>query len=443
MVHRGILTGLVVLALGTGGIAAKVKWQQQRAIQEAEALATQAAEQETLHDLDSLTKASDSLKAAISRLEQAPKFPGQSELKALPPLRSRLAAVEQKLQPEQKAQEFFDAAQKHAMSAAVLVQNPPHPLQVWLEAEQKWLAAIAALKQIPPTTTKFTAAQIKLKGYENNLAVVRQYVARSQQAVSLNQKAMKQIEAKDYPGAIATLNQAIKLNPAFTEAILHRGLAYSYTNSYQSAMANYNSAIKLNPTSADAYYFRGAAHQKMGNYQQALFDYNQVINLDANRASAYLDRGLIYYELNQREKVLNDFDQAAKLLEKNDPVTYLIVSKKAEEIRQSLPAIQAFTTGAPPQKSAETTAENAANTDNYAPEQNHQNNNEQEDNNEQEEEDDDDDDDHRERRKTRHIRTNPMIIYHTETETKTATKNPPTKITRPRRSRVRRSRSRR
>lgn len=67
MVHRGILTGLVVLALGTGGIAAKVKWQQQRAIQEAEALATQAAEQETLHDLDSLTKAGDSLKAAINR----------------------------------------------------------------------------------------------------------------------------------------------------------------------------------------------------------------------------------------------------------------------------------------------------------------------------------------------------------------------------------------
>ncbi len=426
MVHRGILAGLVAIAFGTGGIAIGVELQQREAIEEAEALATQAEKLETLSDLNSLTTASDSLKAAINRLEQAQKFPGQSELNALPPLRSRLAGVEQKREPEQNAQDLFDAAQKHAMSAAILVQNPPHPLQVWLAAEQKWLEAIAALKQISPATAKFTEAQTKLKGYENNLAVVRQYVARSQQAVTLNQKAMKQIETKDYPGAIATLNQAIKLNPAFLEAILHRGLAYSYANSHQSAMANYNSAIRINPTSADAYYFRGAAHMKMGNYQQALVDYNQVINLDSNRAIAYLDRGLIYDELDKRENALADFDQAAKLLENSDPVTHLMVSKKAQEIRQSLPDSQLSQAVVNNQPSEEIISEDI---DNYA-----------------EEEYDNDDDDDSDRRKARRIRPNlPIIIYHTETktETKTETNNPPAKITRPRSSVVRRSRSKR
>jgi tetratricopeptide (TPR) repeat protein len=423
MVHRGVLVGLVAIAFGTGGIAAGVELQQREAIAAAEILATQAEKLETLSDLNSLTTAADSLKAAINRLEQAPKFPGQSELNALPPLRSRLATVEQKREPEQKAQEFFDTAQKHAMSAAVLVQNPPHPLQVWLAAEQKWLEAIAALKQISPSSAKFTEAQTKLKGYENNLAVVRQYVARSQQAVTLNQKAMKQIETGDHPGAIATLNQAIKLNPAFLEAILHRGLAYSYTNSHQSAMANYNMAIQLNPTSADAYYFRGAANQKMGNYQPALFDYNQVINLDANRAIAYLDRGLIYDELDQPEKALTDFDQAAKLLENNDPVTHLMVSKKAQEIRQSLPESQLSQAVVNSQTSEEIISED---TENYA----------------EDEYDDDDDDD---RRKKLRIPPNPIIIYHTETktETKTETNKPPAKINRPRSSVVRTSRSKR
>ncbi len=427
MVHRGVLAAVVAIAFGTGGIAIGVELQQRKAIEEAEALATQAEELETLSDLNSLTTASDSLKAAINRLEQAPKFPGQSELNPLPPLRSRLAAVEQKREPEQKAQDLFDTAQKHAMSAAVLVQNPPHPLQVWLAAEQKWLEAIAELKQISPATAKFTEAQTKLKGYENNLAVVRQYVARSQQAVTLNQKAMKQIEAKDYPGAIATLNQAIKLNPAFLEAILHRGLAYSYANSHQSAMANYNSAIQLNPSSADAYYFRGAGHMKMGNYQQALVDYNQVINLDSNRAIAYLDRGLIYDELDQPAKALADFDQAAKLLENSDPVTHLMVSKKAQEIRQSLPESQLSQLATTNPPSEEIISENI---ENYA----------------EDEYDDDDDDDDSHRRKTRRIRPNlPMIIYHTETktETKTETNNPPAKITRPRSSVVRRSRRKR
>ena len=427
MVHRGVLAAVVAIAFGTGGIAIGVELQQRKAIEEAEALATQAEELETLSDLNSLTTASDSLKAAINRLEQAPKFPGQSELNPLPPLRSRLAAVEQKREPEQKAQDLFDTAQKHAMSAAVLVQNPPHPLQVWLAAEQKWLEAIAELKQISPATAKFTEAQTKLKGYENNLAVVRQYVARSQQAVTLNQKAMKQIEAKDYPGAIAILNQAIKLNPAFLEAILHRGLAYSYANSHQSAMANYNSAIQLNPSSADAYYFRGAGHMKMGNYQQALVDYNQVINLDSNRAIAYLDRGLIYDELNQPANALADFDQAAKLLENSDPVTHLMVSKKAQEIRQSLPDSQLSQLATTNPPSEEIISENI---ENYA----------------EDEYDDDDDDDDSHRRKIRRIRPNlPIIIYHTETktETKTETNNPPAKITRPRSSVVRRSRGKR
>jgi tetratricopeptide (TPR) repeat protein len=188
-------------------------------------------------------------------------------------------------------------------------------------------------------------------------------------------------------------------------------------------MANYNSAIRINPTSADAYYFRGAANQKMGNYQQALADYNQVINLDANRAIAYLDRGLIYDELDQRANALADFDQAAKLLENSDPVTHLMVSKKAQEIRQSLPDSQLSQAVVNNQPSEEIISEEM---DNYA-----------------EEEYDNDDDD---RRKARRIRPNlPIIIYHTETktETKTETNNPPAKITRPRKSVGQRSRRKR
>ena len=193
-------------------------------------------------------------------------------------------------------------------------------------------------------------------------------------------------------------------------------------------MANYNSAIRINPTSADAYYFRGAAHMKMGNYQQALVDYNQVINLDSNRAIAYLDRGLIYDELDKRENALADFDQAAKLLENSDPVTHLMVSKKAQEIRQSLPDSQLSQAVVNNQPSEEIISEDI---DNYA---------------EEEYDDDDDDDDDSDRRKARRIRPNlPIIIYHTETktETKTETNNPPAKITRPRSSVVRRSRSKR
>lgn len=67
MVHRGVWADLVAIAFGTGGIAVGVELPQRKGIEEAEALATQAEKLETLSDLNSLTTASDSLKAAINR----------------------------------------------------------------------------------------------------------------------------------------------------------------------------------------------------------------------------------------------------------------------------------------------------------------------------------------------------------------------------------------
>ena len=223
------------------------------------------------------------------------------------------------------------------MSASVLVQNSPHPLSVWLQAEQKWLEAIAKLKQIPLGTSTFNTAQTKLKTYENNLVAVRKYITRSQEAVELNRSAIEQIKTGDYRGAIATLNQAVTLNPALIEAILNRGFAYSYTNSPQSAMANYNSAIRLDPSSADAYYFRGAEYVKTGNYQAALSDYDQVIKLDPKRAIAYLERGFVYHQIDLPDKAVIDLEQAAKLFQKNnDSDNHLIALDMAQSIRSSM-----------------------------------------------------------------------------------------------------------
>ena len=248
-----------------------------------------------------------------------------------------MSEAEQKQQREKNDRDLFKSAQNHAMSASVLVQNPPHPLEVWLQAEQKWLEAIAQLKQISSETSTFTDAQTKLKTYENNLAVVRQYIARSQQAVDLNHRAIKQIETGDARGAIDTLNQAVTLNPAFIEAILNRGFAYSSTNSPQSAIANYNSAIRLNPASADAYFFRGVEYVNTANYKAALLDYHQVIIIDPDRALAYLERGFVYYQMDNLEKAVVDLEKAAKLFEqRNDSDNQLIALDMAEDIRSSM-----------------------------------------------------------------------------------------------------------
>lgn len=337
MASRTILGLSIAVALAAGGGALWVELRQREAIEEAGALVVAAGTVETLSDYDSLSAASDYLQAAIARLENAPTFPGQSELEELTFLRSQLQAVEQKREPEKKAREQFEDATKWAMSAAELVQNPPHPPKVWEEAERQWQQAIAQLEGIPEDTATFSEAQGKLKGYRENLAVVSRYAARSRQAVELNNRGMEQIKSGDYTGAIATFNQAIELNPALVQAYLNRGFAYAATGSHQSALANYNRAIQVDSSSPDAHYFRGEEHLQLGNYQDALTDYNQAIELDPNRANAYLDRGFIYYELDDPKKAADDFTKAAELLEDGDePATRELALNLARDIRATL-----------------------------------------------------------------------------------------------------------
>lgn len=350
MANRSVLSALIAVAIGAGGMAVWVALQQRGAIEEAGALAAEAGTVESLSDYDSLSRASDALKSAIARLENVPIFPGQSELEELTDLRSQLEIVEQKRAPEKNAREQFEAATQQAISASELVQNPPHPPTVWEEAEKQWQQAIAQLESIPQGTSTFSQAQMKLKGYRENLEVVRQYVARSRQALELNNRGLEQIKAGDYTGAIATLNRAIELNPALLQAYLNRGYAYAATNNHQSALANYNTAIQVNSSSADAYYFRGEEYLQLGNYQDALTDYNKAIELDPKRANAYLDRGFIYYELDNPKNAADDFAKAAELLEDGgEPATRELALNLARDIRATLapPPAESASSSAP------------------------------------------------------------------------------------------------
>lgn len=66
----------------------------------------------------------------------------------------------------------FEAAQKLAIEAAILVQNPPHPLNVWKKAQNKWKQAINLLENIPEGTFIFHKAKEKLSIYETNYTAI-------------------------------------------------------------------------------------------------------------------------------------------------------------------------------------------------------------------------------------------------------------------------------
>ena len=128
--------------------------------------------------------------------------------------------------------------------------------------------------------------------------------------------ANQKYERKDYQGALADYNQAIKLNPDDADAYNNRGLIkHENLPDYQGALADYNQAIKLKSNDATFYNNRGLLnHEKLQDYRGALADYDQAIKLNPNDADTYNNRGLLKHERLQDDRgALADYNQAIKL----------------------------------------------------------------------------------------------------------------------------------
>ena len=120
-------------------------------------------------------------------------------------------------------------------------------------------------------------------------------------------------DRKDYDGAIADYDQAIRLDPKFAIAYNNRGNARKAKGDLDGAIADYDQAIRLNPKYATAYYNRGLARKAKGNLDGAIADYDQAIRLDPKNATAYYNRGLARKAKGNLDGALADFTEGARL----------------------------------------------------------------------------------------------------------------------------------
>ncbi|WP_341531444.1 tetratricopeptide repeat-containing serine protease family protein (plasmid) [Nostoc sp. UHCC 0302] len=132
-------------------------------------------------------------------------------------------------------------------------------------------------------------------------------------ANAYNNRGVVRDELGDKQGAITDLNQAIKINPNFANAYNNRGNTHALLGDKQRAIADYNQAIKINPNLADAYNNRGLARAQLGDKQGAIEDYNQAIKINPNLALAYNNRGAIRFELGDKQAAITDYNQAIKI----------------------------------------------------------------------------------------------------------------------------------
>ncbi len=119
---------------------------------------------------------------------------------------------------------------------------------------------------------------------------------------------------KRYPEAIADFGQAIYLQPEKAkEAYYKRGLAHLKQGQNEQALADLQEAIALDPAFLDALYALANAYFKLKSYEQAIASYSQLIAQDASFGNALYRRGRCYFILKEFANAIKDFREAIAL----------------------------------------------------------------------------------------------------------------------------------
>lgn len=145
-------------------------------------------------------KNSAELKLVLEKLATA-----TVELEKIPLWSGHHRRAQQMLESNQRQAQNLDLMVRgmdKAMSAAIMSQNPPHPVEKWQEMKLLWQQAIALLSIITPDSYVQELRSQKLQEYGANLAAI-------DRRLQLEQEAIEQLEAAKQLASIALARQGI------------------------------------------------------------------------------------------------------------------------------------------------------------------------------------------------------------------------------------------
>ena len=124
----------------------------------------------------------------------------------------------------------------------------------------------------------------------------------------------KRANYQDKPDeAIELFNQAIEIDPKFSDAYSGRAFAYYIKGNNDQAIADYTKVIELDPSNADVYISRGSSYNDIEKFDLALGDFNKAIELEPENARAYNNRGWAKKGLGDKNGACKDWKKSKKL----------------------------------------------------------------------------------------------------------------------------------
>jgi tetratricopeptide (TPR) repeat protein/S1-C subfamily serine protease len=150
------------------------------------------------------------------------------------------------------------------------------------------------------------------------------------QAIKLNQKdfvlylLQGEILArlKRYPDAIDAYNQAIRLNPQ-PSSYISRGEVRFKMGDKQGASADFNKVIELNPKSSDAYIYRANfRYSRLRDVEGGDADFAEAIRIKPNYAEVYYRRGGLRYNWENYQGAVEDYQKVIEIEPENAAAYY-------------------------------------------------------------------------------------------------------------------------
>jgi CHAT domain-containing protein/tetratricopeptide (TPR) repeat protein len=124
---------------------------------------------------------------------------------------------------------------------------------------------------------------------------------------------LQQAKTGDLLGAIASYDQAIELEPEFSEYWFNRGLTLFHLERFDEAIASYQTATQLKPDFYKAWYNRGGTLGELGYFEEAIASFDQAIEIKPDYQEAWSSKGLALLKLGWLPEAISSYDQALHL----------------------------------------------------------------------------------------------------------------------------------
>jgi len=149
---------------------------------------------------------------------------------------------------------------------------------------------------------------------------------------------------KDYPNAILAYEEAVKLNPLGTGALMNEASCYQEQGDMAKLAETLKRVVDIDPTKEDIRYSLAVMYDKQDKVDEALGQYEELYRANPGYKNVAYAEGVIYYGKDQFDKAEPYFDKAAQLHPADDQVllaqgqNYL----KGKKFDQAIPPLKAF-----------------------------------------------------------------------------------------------------